>query len=242
MPKWGLVLASLVCCAKVASAGESALIADDFSSANPKWAFCGPSGSKGFVSGGSLNLKVSSQSSFSSAAYLPFETVALADGQTLRLTVDVSTDNADKKTGDLRMGLGYANPVIVPGANFKVGISGYYITAPSGGQVYNVAYKWHDASENKNDFLFAATSSLGGQVNQNSVSSKPVAWILEITRAGNNLEFSGSLAGKKFSRKVVAEGANVISSFQFNTVALGYLYARGQTASYDNLKVELLTP
>lgn len=242
MMRWALVLVGSMACAGISFAGSAVLVEDDFSEKNPNLALCGPSGSEGAVSGGSLNLTVSDKSSFASAAYLPFETVVLADGQTLRLSVDVSTENPEKRTADLRMGLGFADPVITPGSSFKVALSGYYTGAPSGGQAYNINYKWHDGIKEPKDFLYAATSTLGGQVNKSSVPSTPVKWIMEITRKGGKLSFSGSLDGKKFSKSVSARAPEIPENFQFNTVALGYLYARGQTASYDNLKVELLTP
>jgi len=226
----------------VSADGESLLLVqDDFSSQNPAWAFSGPAGSKAEIAGGALTLTVSDRSSLSSAAYLPFRTIELKDGQILQLRVEVSTATKGERAADIRMGLGFSDPVVAPGSDSKAGVSGYFTGAPSG-KGRSIHYRRHDASREKSDFLYGVTETLGGGLNRAFVSSEPTEWIFEISRSGDRLSFSGGLAGEMFPGGVFAEGDQVIPDFRFNTIALGYLYSRGQSCTFHNVSLELIHP
>ena len=73
-----------------------------------------------------------------------------------------------------------------------------------------------------------------------SITDVPKRAVLDITRSGSELLLSGSLDGWDFSTAVTAAGANVISNFQFNTIALGYAFSNSKVATYDNIALEVL--
>jgi hypothetical protein len=216
------------------------LVEETFSGPSSEWVFSGPSGSRIEVHNGRLEVTVSDVSSRSSAAYLTFQTVQLKDGERLRLSVEVCVSSAEARKGDLRMGLGYVDPPGSPGGDFNAGVSGYHITAPTGGQRFPAICRWQTSSGASSDFLFTSTATVGRMINARSVMTEPVVWIFEIIRRGDQLLFSGSLDGEEYISEAVASDEFVISDFRFNTLAVGYLYAQGKTAFYDNVRLEKL--
>jgi hypothetical protein len=167
----------------------------------------------------------------------------LQDGQTLRVSVDVTAYNAASRATDVRIGLGFATSAISgTSSTLTVPLNGYSCTAPSGGDTDNPRVSWVDSSGANQNFFNAATASLGSMTLDDSVSisTTPKTLVWEITRSAGDLVFSGSLDGTAFGTTTVATGANVISGFQFNTVGLAYAYAASQTVEYDNLRVEVI--
>jgi hypothetical protein len=242
MKRIGLFGLVVVFSAGLSFAEVSVLAEDNFSNPNPGWVLCGPAGHKAVVSGEALKLTVSDITTFSTTGYLPFEVIALKDGQTLRLSVDVATDYSERRGQDVRAGLGFSASGLRTSEKFKVGVSGYYLSLPSGGQPGAAVCKWHDGNKKANDFLYVSTTTLGDLSNKGIVSDQLIPLVFEIKRVGSTLQFSGSLNGKPFGKQVSARDPELPENFQFNVVALGYCYAKGHTASYDNLKVELMTP
>ena len=101
MRKIELIGLAVVFSTGLSFADVTVLLTDNFCQQDPSWVLCGPSGHKAVVSGESLKLTVSDITTFSTTGYLPFETVALQDGQTLRLIVDVDKTTDESFNFDL---------------------------------------------------------------------------------------------------------------------------------------------
>lgn len=179
-----------------------------------------------------------------SALYHSFSSQTLADGETLRLSVDVSTPNTTSRARDIRVAFGFANPLISgDGTAVGVPLSGYLLTLPSGGNTTDPRVSWTDNGGSDINFFNTGSSTVIGSPglsNTVSVGTSFVPLVYEITRTGTDLSFTGSLDGTAFTGSVLATGADVISGYQFNTVGLAYLFQPGQTANFDNLTVELI--
>jgi len=178
------------------------------------------------------------------AAYRSFSSVALADGQILRMTFNVAVSVAAAQPYNVRFGLGFADPLITgDSANLGVPLRGYYAILPianntTQGAILNFV---NGSASSPANFFNAETANLeigptfasGAAV---TTSPKPVVW--EIVRAGSNLTFSGSLNGTVFSSGT-ATGANVLPDFEFNTVGFAYM-GDGNTASYTDFTLEVV--
>jgi hypothetical protein len=176
------------------------------------------------------------------AAYLAFAPTTLQDGQTLRLSADIQVSDPTGKGYSVRMGLGYANPIMnTDVASVSATLSGYFLQLPTQGDTaWNpLVYKVTDSSGGSGVNFFATTSqAIGYPLSSEKVSNSSMTPVLfEITRTGNNLSFSTTLNGNT-STTVTETGA---TSFQFNTVGLAYGYAGAATATYDNVTVKLIS-
>jgi hypothetical protein len=178
------------------------------------------------------------------AAYRSFSSVALADGQILRMTFNVAVSDAAGQPYNVRFGLGFADPLITgTTGDLGVPLRGYYAILPiANNTTQGAILNFVNGSEiSPVNFFNAETANLeigptfasGAAV---TTSPKSVVW--EIARVGSNLAFSGSLDGTVFSSGT-ATGANVLPDFEFNTV--GFAYALdGNTGSYTNFTLEVI--
>lgn len=229
------------------------LVDDDFSSnSQGGWVRVGSTANGGAVnfSGGDAAITLDSVNGQPHSIYHSFPTVTLAeDGDSLQLTADVKVSYTSQNDQSVRVGLGFANPLI--GANqgsAAVPLDGYHMTLPSGtGETFDPVFRWIDrfvlvpATGNVNFFNPGASAVQLGQPsldNTVSVGTTLKTLVMRIERSGTDLVFSGSLDGQAFGNTVAATGANVIDNYQFNTVGLSLAYETGQTATYDNVTVE----
>lgn len=238
----GIILTSLAVGGAL-SASASIVFQDNFDSGKGTWAnrLASTNYSVNFT-GGQVKIKNNGQPT---ATYHDFTETVLADGKTLRLTVDVATDSAVAQGGALRIGLGFAKSAITgDAAAGNVPLSGYYITVPSVGSTNDPKVTWTSpgVGSGTSNFFNSATALIGAPTLDNSVSvsSTMKTWVIDVTRSGTNLLFTGSLDGTAFGATVIASGSNVISGFTFNELALANYSAGGATATYDNLKVEVI--
>lgn len=216
---------------------SGAMVRDDFSGGQGSWAARGAEESIRFEDGA---MDMTPTGARSAAAYHVFDPIALRDGETLRLTVDVSTDRADPRAGDIRVGLGFAHPPILSAAEQAVPLAGYYLRIPSGGDTRDIPVMWKPETMEP-DYFFddSGTVSLGQLGNTRTVGSVPVELVFEITRSGEELIFSGRLDGAVQTTTATATGDQVIDRFLFNTVGLAYRHSSDHTVTYDNVRVEL---
>jgi len=176
------------------------------------------------------------------SAYRSFQSVSLADGEVLRITFEVSASSPDALHQNLKIGLGFADPLIIEtSGDLGVPLRGYNATLPIN-TTYGSVVRWVDGSSNNelnffNDetVVVGSSSSFPAGASVTTVS-KTVAW--EIARYGSTLEFSGSLDGTEFSSGT-AMGENVLPDFEFNTVGVSFAYD-GASVTYENLKLEVI--
>jgi hypothetical protein len=219
--------------------GADVVVDEDFSGGQGSWATRAASGGVIFTNG-AVNIAPSPNGQ-PGAAYLSYTPTTLADGETLRLTVDVSTTATQAKSRDVRMALGFADPLISgDSTSLAVPLSGYLVTLPTGDDNTDSRVTWNDGTSGDINFFNYSTQNLGDLALDNNyyVDSTAREWIFEITRSGNDLIFSGSFDGSVYSTSVTAAGVDVIPGFEFNTVGLAYAYNAGETVTYDNLRVE----
>jgi hypothetical protein len=176
------------------------------------------------------------------AAYLAFTPTALQTGETLRLSADIKVSDLTGLGYSVRMGLGYANPIMTTDvAGVNATLSGYFLQLPTQGDTgWNpLVYKVTDSSGGSGVNFFGTTSqSIGFPMSAEKVSNLAMTPVLfEITRTNNNLLFSTTINGNKST--TVTE--NNATNFQFNTVGLAYGYAGAAIATYDNVKVEFIS-
>lgn len=217
------------------------ILVDDFSAGKGDWATRSNSPTNVVFTNGVVRISPNPNNGQPGSAYLGFDTVTLLDGETLRMSADVATDYAEPKLRDLRIALGLANPAIAGDSTvLAVPMDGYLATMPSGGSTTNSRVSWIDAAGGTINFFNASTALVGDIPLGESVSATNTlkTWVLEITRSDSNLVFTGSFDGTAFGGSATATGAAVIANFKFNTLGLGYAYATGQIATFDNVKLE----
>jgi hypothetical protein len=174
------------------------------------------------------------------AAYSQFDVVALKDGQSIEIRVDVATDSKRDGGRDIRIGLGFSTAAINSSATLLVPLSGYYLTLPSGTSGVSPRIVWVDREDDAVNFFNSATAMVGNPRFRGSVTVtgefKPL--VLKIRRSGDSLVFSGSLDGMEFGQALMAGGATLIPDFKFNTVGLAHAFADGATARFKNFGLE----
>lgn len=218
-------------------AGE--VLYEDFSSGQGSWAT--RYGTGDVVFSNETAVIIPNPNGQPSAAYHAFAPTVLLDGDVLRLTVDISTDDLDVRNRDIRIALGNASsPITGYSGTLSIPLSGYLLTFPVNGGT-DPRVSWIDSSSADMNFFNSQTALIGDPSLDNSVylDATPKTAIFEIARDGTNLVFTGSLDGTEFGFAVTASVPNIVSNYTFNTAGLGYAYAAGQVGTFDNVKVEL---
>ncbi len=236
------MITAVLCIMFARTASAVVVLQDDFSGGKGAWVARAIAGGAIAFTDGAVKISPDVRKEQPVSVFRDIGTVVLRDGDTLRITVDVSTSFTTAKDRDLRIGLGFSNPAISGDSTvLLVPLTGYICGIPSAGSTADPRIIWVNAGGGSLNFFNSSTATVGNPAldNKVSASSSPKTWVFEITRNGNELVFSGSLGGNPFG-KVIASGDRVINGFQFNTVGLSYAYAGGQTAMYDNLKVEVI--
>ena len=221
--------------------GWNTLVNETFDAGQGGWATRCAEGNVRFTNGVvSITPNINGQPG---AAYISYAPVTLADGETLRLSVDVSATQTSAGRRNIRIGLGSASPAIAgDSALISVPFSGYLATLPLGDDNTDSRITWNSAASGDINFFNNATATVGdlGLDDSLYVDSTPKEWILDIMRVGDTLQFSGSFDGSAFSGTVpTASGDNLLSDFTFNTLGLAYAYSPGETAVYDNVRLEV---
>jgi hypothetical protein len=185
-------------------------------------------------------LVISTGNATVATAYRSFSTVSLADGQTLRMTFNVSVANELDRSYRIRFGLGFSNPLITgTSTTLTVPMSGYYAAFSTAPNTTAPSMNYVSANAtNQKDFFSVETARIGNGPTNTSVSTTTQAVVLDITRVGGDLTFSGSLGATALSLGT-ATGANVLSNFEFNTVGFNN-YLTSPTVSYTNFTLSVI--
>ncbi len=233
-------IAGLLCVSPLMS--TTVVLSDDFSGGTDDWAVREFTTQSSYeFSPGELQLVVGNTNTQPVTVYQNFTPVSLADGEILRLAVTVSSDNTTSRPGDLRIGLGFADPIFsgTSATSPEGAIKGYHVRAPSGGNTSDLSVRWVGDDDIQN-FFNTSTTTIGSLVNSQTISDDETSWVFEITRSGDNLIFGSSLNGAEFSNTIAASGANVINDFEFNTVALAHGFASNATAYFYDVEVTVI--
>lgn len=241
-----IALASLI-------AGASALaftaLEDNFDSGKGGWIRRGSTNNEGGVDWltGYPTINLNTNSGQPHSIYHDIGSIALSDGDTLRLTVDVKKAHTNESPTSLKVGFGYADAVFGDAQQATVPVDGYALRMPSGGSVTNPVVDWVDKDIDGDgstvNFFNKSTEALGELALDHvvSIGTNFTTVVFEITRMDTNLVFSGSIGGSAFSNAVATtHGTNTLAGYEFNTVGLAHAYETGLgNASFDNLRVEL---
>jgi hypothetical protein len=228
--------------ALVHSSAATPVFQDDFSDAGELWATRAVDISKVLFDADTLILEVASNPQPVSA-YRTFPAISLNDGDTLRLSVDVSISLSGDSLLPLRVALGYANPVIEGESTLiDVPLAGYHMSIPTSEVVINPRVAWVKSDGNDVAFFNSETAVLGDllMASHTAVTPDPKKLVMEIARLGDLLALSGSLDGIPFANTIDVSDENVIPGFRFNTVGLSYGFEEGSSAIFDNVSVELI--
>lgn len=220
-------------------AEESVLINDDFESGQGRWAV---RGHKKFTSFSDGSIKLTGvPNGFPIAVYLPIEPVHLEDGQTLRVSADVSTTRDTPRQADIRMGLGFSADKIQDDIKMAVGMTGFHFSIPSGGIASGIRATFVKDTGNPEIFFNAPKAGrlIGEADVSDSVSSSPKTWIVEVTRKENLLQLSGGLGGKAVLMPVELDGKWSDKELTFNTIGFAYAFAPNEVLTIDNVKISL---
>ncbi len=208
---------------------------DDFSDGLHDWALRASSSAIVVFEPGKLELTLGPDCSQPLSAFRSFNPIALADGDRLQLLVYVSSLNSDRRSRDLRIAIGFADPLIrnPPTGNLNIPMAGYYTTAPSGGSTSNPEVR-RTGFESGVNFFNTNENLIGIMRNNQSVpiDGTAIPWVFEIIRVGDELIFSGSLNGVQFSNSIFASGADIIDDFTFNTAGISHGFSAGESAFY----------
>ena len=234
-----MFLATVLCM----SAHASVIVSEDFTEGQGNWAVVAYANVSSLVSfqGGSVN--IAGHSSGPSAVYLKFADVILQDGETLRLTANVTTTSTSENY-TFRMGLGYAYSGFPAEGTYSstlsVPMDGYYVSAPSGSSTANIAsrYVFTDAGASPQVFFSPTTA---GSVNfgtsvmttDETLTSTIEPWVWEISRVGDDLMFSGSISGVAFGNTFTVPTTSLISDHTFNTLGFSSVNANRAIQVYD---------
>ncbi|MEM7682335.1 MAG: hypothetical protein AAF288_10310 [Planctomycetota bacterium] len=170
----------------------------------------------------------------------------LAEGDILRVSFDATVSRTDPRNNDLRVALGFADPAVagdLTGA-LAVPMDGYYLTIPTNGSGSLPSVQYQDSMGGARNFFNdgANVQSLGLLDEIGTVMSSGLTDVVfEIERDGNGLLFSAVIDGIESTQEVRATGAEVLDLFTFNTLAFAYLFSPGESATLDNVLVELIT-
>jgi hypothetical protein len=221
------------------SALSETIIQDNFApSSEDNWAT--RSGSSGNITFSDA-LVISTGNDTVASAYRSFDSVALADGQTLRMTFNVSVANEMDREQRIRFGLGFADPLITGRkTSTTVPMRGYYVALATAPSTTRPRLTFVNGSQSSQfDFFDGETASIGTGPNNTSVLTTTQAVILDITRLGDDLTFHCSLDDTTFFLGT-ATGENVVPYFEFNTVGFSN-YLTSPTASFSNFTLQVIS-
>ncbi|MEM6748857.1 MAG: hypothetical protein AAF612_00135 [Planctomycetota bacterium] len=170
----------------------------------------------------------------------------LAEGDILRVRFDAAVSRTDPRNNDLRVALGFADPAVTGDltGSLSVPLDGYYLTIPTSGGAGLPGVNFQDSMGGATNFFndAANVAALGALDGLGTVASTGLTDVVfEIERDGNDLLFSAIIDGIASTAEVVATGAQVIDQFAFNTLAFAYAFTPNESATIDNILVELVT-
>jgi hypothetical protein len=168
-----------------------------------------------------------------------FTDTTLADGEILRLTVDVMMSATNAQTRPIRFGLGYASGAISGG-----NVDGYQIGITHNGTLSDPRVTWLDGDPGGINWGNALTTDHGYMAmadnDDYSVTHTEMRTVqFDLERSGTDYiaraEVNGGVSGTT-SWSSVGE----ISNFKFNAVGMLTPYNDGETWTYDNVTVEVI--
>ena len=172
--------------------------------------------------------------------WYPFADRVLADGETLRLSVDVMKTGAAQGTA-VRFGLGYGDPLATGGGNPPV--DGYEFSVASLGNDADPAINWMDGTPTIN-WGNAQTTAHGSLALDNNdaytITDSELRTVqIDLKRSGTEyiarMTVNGGQSGTQTWSSV-----GEIDDFKFNTIGLLAPYNSGEVFTFDNVVVQVL--
>ncbi len=217
------------------------LFSDDFSNGNTADGWVEYANGRGAYDFGTTGAAtISPNTGQPPSMWYPFADRVLADGETLRLSVDVMKTGAAQGTA-LRLGLGYGDPLATGGGNPPV--DGYQFSVASLGDDTDPQVQWMDGTPTIN-WGNAATYELGSLALDNNddytlTNSKLRTVQIDLKRSGTDyiarMTVNGGQSGTQTWSSV-----GEIDDFKFNTIGLLAPYNAGKVFTFDNVVVEVL--
>lgn len=173
--------------------------------------------------------------------WYPFADRVLADGETLRLSVDVMKTGATAQGSAVRFGLGYGDPLATGGGNPPV--DGYQFTVASLGNDTDPAVQWMDGTPTIN-WGNAQTTGHGSLALDNNdaytITDSELRTVqIDLKRSGTDyiarITVNGGQSGTQTWSSV-----GEIDDFKFNTIGLLAPYNAGEVFTFDNVVVQVL--
>ena len=171
-----------------------------------------------------------------------FSDTVLQQGETLKLSFEVQMSSTTSQTAPIRFGLGYSAAALVDGRNLSIPADGYIGLVPFLGNDNDPSISWMEGPINWGNAQTAGQGSLALDNNDlyTITNSELRTVTFEITRdAGDSLRAVMTVNGE--STAILGALANSISDFKFNALGLIAPYNAGETFTYDNVKVEILS-
>ena len=170
--------------------------------------------------------------------WYPFADRVLADGETLRLSVDVMKTGAAQGTA-VRFGLGYGDPLATGGGNPPV--DGYQFSVASLGDDTDPAVNWMQAPINWGNAETTGRGSLALDNNDAyTITDSELRTVqIDLKRSGTDyiarMTVNGGQSGTQTWSSV-----GEIDDFKFNTIGLLAPYNSGEVFTFDNVVVQVL--
>lgn len=165
-----------------------------------------------------------------------FTDTTLADGQILRLTVDVMMSRSTAQNRSIRFGLGYAADPISNG-----NVAGYQWGMSHNGSNADPMVDWLASPSNWGN---ATTTSHGSMLLDDNdlytVNNSEMCTVqIDLERSGTDY-ISQVTINSGVSGTTTWSSAGEIADFKFNAVGLFTPYNNGETWTYDNVTVEVI--
>lgn len=175
--------------------------------------------------------------------WYPFADRVLADGERLRLSVDVMKSGSTPQGTALRLGIGYGDPLAT--GDGVPPVDGYQFSVASYGNDTDPVVQWMDGTPTIN-WGNAATRSHGSLALDNNddftLSSSELRTVqIDLERSGTDYIARITVNGG-VSATQTWSSVGEIDDFKFNTIGLMAPYNAGEVFTFDNVVVQVLAP
>ena len=218
------------------------LFSDDFSNGNTADGWVEYANGRGAYDFGTTGAAtISPNTGQPPSMWFPFADRVLADGETLRLSVDVMKTGATPQGTAVRFGLGYGDPLATGNANPPV--DGYQFSVASLGNDADPAINWMDGTPTIN-WGNAQTTAHGSLALDNNdaytITDSELRTVqIDLKRSGTEyiarMTVNGGQSGTQTWSSV-----GEIDDFKFNTIGLLAPYNSGEVFTFDNVVVQVL--
>ncbi|MDG1301160.1 MAG: hypothetical protein P8R37_06185 [Opitutae bacterium] len=218
-----------------------ALFSDDFNNGNTADGWVEYANGRGAYDFGTANVAtISPNTGQPPSMWYPFADRVLADGETLRLSVDVMKTGTAQGTA-VRFGLGYGDPLATGGGNPPV--DGYQFSVASFGNDTDPQVQWMDADPTinwGNDQTTAHGSLALDNNDAYTLTDSELRTVqIDLKRSGSDyiarITVNGGQSGTQTWSSV-----GEIDDFKFNTIGLLAPYNNGEVFTFDNVVVQVL--